>query len=56
MNYGKTQFDVEAVKSLTATAFVKMYKKQFGDETENLYYKITGTKPKEKPKKKSKED
>ena len=56
MQYGKTQFNVDAVKSLTVTAFVKMYKKQFGDKTENLYYKITGFKPKVKSKKKSSED
>jgi hypothetical protein len=56
MRYGKTQFDVDSVKSLTVTTFVKMYKDKFGDKTENLYYKITGFKPKVKSKKKSSED
>jgi len=54
MVVGKTQFNVEGVKSLTPSAFIKLYKEQFKDETENLYYKITGFK-KEK-KKKSSED
>ena len=53
MVIGKTQFNVETIKSLSVSAFVKLYKNQFNDETENLYYKITGFK---KEKKKSKED
>lgn len=52
MNYGKTQFNVDAVKSLTLSGFKKLYQKQFGDKTENLYYEITGFK---KPKAKAKE-
>lgn len=54
MLIGKTQFNVDAVKSLTASTFVKLYKAEYKDKTEDLYYQITGFKKKQK--KKSSED
>jgi len=53
--YG-TQFNVGAVKSMSLSRFKELYKMRFGENTESVYYEITGKVKKEKPKKKKKEE
>ena len=45
------QLNVEAVSSLSVSAFKKTFTKHFGERTEEVYYEVTG---KEKPKQKKK--
>ena len=47
------KFNVDAVSSLSVSAFKKRFTSRFGERTEEVYYEITG---KEKPKKKKKEE
>ncbi len=51
-----TQFNVGAVKSMSLSRFKELYKMRFGENTESVYYEITGKVKKEKPKKKKKEE
>jgi len=55
MIYG-IQFNVDAVKSMSLSRFKELYKMRFGENTESVYYEITGKVKKEKPKKKKKEE
>ena len=55
MIYG-TQFNVGAVQSMSLSRFKELYKARFGENTESVYYEITGKVKKEKPKKKKKEE
>ena len=55
MIYG-TQFNVGAVQSMSLSRFKELYKARFGDNTESVYYEISGKVKKEKPKKKKKEE
>lgn len=55
MIYG-VQFNVDAVKSMSLSRFKEFYKARFGDNTESVYYEISGKVKKEKPKKKKKEE
>ena len=55
MIYG-VQFNVDAVKSMSLSRFKELYKARFGDNTEGVYYEISGKVKKEKPKKKKKEE
>jgi hypothetical protein len=55
MIYG-IQFNVDAVKSMSLSRFKELYKARFGDNTESVYYEISGKVKKEKPKKKKKEE
>jgi hypothetical protein len=48
--YG-VHLNVDAVSSLSVSAFKKIFSKHFGEKTEEVYYDVTG---KEKPKKKKK--
>jgi len=51
------QFNVDAVKSMSLSRFKELYKARFGDNTESVYYEISGKVKKEKkPKKQSKEE
>jgi hypothetical protein len=50
------QFNVDAVKSMSLSRFKELYKMRFGENTESVYYEITGKVKKEKPKKKKKEE
>ena len=50
------QFNVNAVKSMSLSRFKELYKARFGDNTESVYYEISGKVKKEKPKKKKKEE
>ncbi len=50
------QFNVGAVKSMSLSRFKELYKARFGDNTESVYYEISGKVKKEKPKKKKKEE
>ena len=48
------QFNVDAVKSMSLSRFKELYKARFGENTESVYYEITGKvkkekKPKNKP-------
>ena len=55
MIYG-IQFNMDAVKSMSLSRFKELYKMRFGENTESVYYEITGKVKKEKPKKKKKEE
>ena len=55
MIYG-TQFNVGAVQSMSLSRFKELYKARFGENTESIYYEISGKVKKEKPKKKKKEE
>jgi len=55
MIYG-IQFNVDAVKSISLSRFKELYKVRFGENTESVYFEITGKVKKEKPKKKKKEE
>lgn len=50
------QFNVDAVQSMSLSRFKELYKARFGDNTESVYYEISGKVKKEKPKKKKKEE
>lgn len=50
------QFNVGAVKSMSLSRFKELYKARFGENTESVYYEISGKVKKEKPKKKKKEE
>ena len=51
------QFNVDAVKSMSLSRFKELYKARFGENTESVYYEITGKVKKEKkPKNKPKEE
>jgi hypothetical protein len=51
------QFNVGAVKSMSLSRFKELYKARFGDNTESVYYEISGKVKKEKkPKNKPKEE
>jgi len=50
------QFNVGAVQSMSLSRFKELYKARFGDNTEGVYYEISGKVKKEKPKKKKKEE
>ena len=50
------QFNVNAVKSMSLSRFKELYKARFGDNTESVYFEISGKVKKEKPKKKKKEE
>lgn len=52
--YG-VHLNVDAVSSLSVSAFKKIFSKHFGERTEEVYYEVTG-KEKPKPKKKKKEE
>ena len=56
MIYG-IQFNVDAVKSMSLSRFKELYKARFGENTESIYYEISGKVKKEKkPKNKPKEE
>ena len=56
MIYG-VQFNVDAVKSMSLSRFKELYKARFGENTESVYYEISGKVKKEKkPKNKPKEE
>ena len=51
------QFNVDAVQSMSLSRFKELYKARFGDNTESVYYEISGKVKKEKkPKKQPKEE
>jgi len=50
------QFNLDSVKSMSLSRFKELYKMRFGENTESVYYEITGKVKKEKPKKKKKEE
>jgi hypothetical protein len=51
------QFNVDAVKSMSLSRFKELYKARFGENTESVYYEISGKVKKEKkPKNKPKEE
>jgi hypothetical protein len=50
------QFNMDAVKSISLSRFKELYKVRFGENTESVYFEITGKVKKEKPKKKKKEE
>jgi len=51
------QFNVDAVKSMSLSRFKELYKARFGENTESIYYEITGKVKKEKkPKNKLNEE
>jgi len=51
------QFNVDAVKSMSLSRFKELYKARFGDNTESVFYEISGKVKKEKkPKNKPKEE
>jgi hypothetical protein len=50
------QFNVDAVKSISLSRFKELYKARFGENTESVYFEISGKVKKEKPKKKKKEE
>jgi hypothetical protein len=51
------QFNVDAVQSMSLSRFKELYKARFGENTESVYYEITGKVKKEKkPKNKPKEE
>jgi hypothetical protein len=51
------QFNVDAVKSMSLSRFKELYKARFGENTESVYYEITGKVKKEKkPKNKPNEE
>ena len=50
------QFNVGAVQSMSLSRFKELYKARFGENTESVYYEISGKVKKEKPKKKKKEE
>ena len=56
MIYG-IQFNVDAVQSMSLSRFKELYKARFGENTESIYYEISGKVKKEKkPKNKPKEE
>ena len=51
------QFNMDAVKSMSLSRFKELYKARFGENTESVYFEITGKVKKEKkPKNKPKEE
>ena len=51
------QFNMNAVKSMSLSRFKELYKARFGENTESVYYEITGKVKKEKkPKNKPNEE
>ena len=51
------QFNLDAVKSMSLSRFKELYKVRFGENTESVYFEITGKVKKEKkPKKQPKEE
>ena len=51
------QFNLDSVKSISLSRFKELYKVRFGENTESIYFEITGKVKKEKkPKKQSKEE
>jgi len=50
------QFNLDAVKSISLSRFKELYKVRFGENTESVYFEITGKVKKEKLKKKKKEE
>jgi len=50
------QFNLDAVKSISLSRLKELYKVRFGENTESVYFEITGKVKKEKPKKKKKEE
>ena len=50
------QFNLDAVKSISLSRFKELYKVRFGENTESVYFEITGKVKKEKAKKKKKEE
>ena len=50
MKIGNIQFEKEAVSKMTVSNFVKIYKDRLKQDTENIYYLVTG---KDKPTKKN---
>lgn len=50
------QFNLDSVKSISLSRFKELYKVRFGENTESIYFEITGKVKKEKPKKKKKEE
>ena len=51
------QFNLDSVKSISLSRFKELYKVRFGENTESIYFEITGKVKKEKkPKNKLKEE
>lgn len=51
------QFNVGAVQSMSLSRFKELYKARFGENTESVFYEISGKVKKEKkPKKQTKEE
>lgn len=47
-----TQFNVRSIQKMSLSRFKELYKVRFGENTESVYFEITGNVKKEKPKKK----
>ena len=45
---GQTEYNKEAICSMSLTEFKKIFSKKLGVNTDNFYYKITGKKKKSK--------
>lgn len=50
VKFGRTTFDVEAIKSMELAEFCAIHSHIKGLDLEKTYYQITGKKPEKKPK------
>lgn len=48
---GKTSYNVEAIKRQSLTDWRKTHGKQYGDQADEIYYRITGKKKTKRTKK-----
>ena len=51
-----TQFNVGAIKKMSLSRFKELYKVRLGENTESVYFEITGKVKKEKPQKKKRNE
>ena len=51
-----THLNVRSIKKISLSKFKEQFEVRFGENTESVYYEITGKVKKEKPKKKKKEE
>ena len=51
-----THLNVRSIKKISLSKFKEQFEVRIGENTESVYYEITGKVKKEKPKKKKKEE
>jgi len=51
-----THLNVRSIKKISLSKFKEQFEVRFGENTESVYFEITGKVKKEKPKKKKKEE